>query len=131
MKFEEIDESLSEEKKQAQIQYRTKKNFSRIFMFFACIYEIIETLLVILGLFLLITVIMFRLFGATGTTAQTVFSIMTVVIFFGGLFLGFFIYKKTLGWVIEKFKLEEKLTKEILMHYKKMTKEEREEFYRK
>ena len=45
--------------------------------------------------------------------------------------MGFFVYKRTLGWVIEKFKLEDKLNKEILDHYKKKTKEEKEEEMKK
>ena len=47
------------------------------------------------------------------------------------LILGFMIYKRTMGWVIEKFKLEDKLSKEILDHYRKRTKEEKEAELRK
>ena len=102
-----------------------------MFMFFASVFEIIETLIVMIVLFVLVAFLMFRVFGATGDVGQTVFSIMTIVVFFGGLILGFMIYKRTMGWVIEKFKLEDKLSKEILDHYRKRTKEEKEAELRK
>ena len=131
MSFEDLDEKVKEQRKKDAVEYRNKKRYSSMFMFFASVFEIIETLVVMIVLFVLVAFIMFRVFGATGDIGQTVFSIMTIVVFFGGLFLGFFIYKRVMGWVIEKFKLEDKLSKEILDHYRKRTKEEKEAELRK
>lgn len=127
MSFEELDEKVKEQRKKDAVEFRNKKNYSRLFLFLGSIFEIIETLIILILLFVIVSFVMFRVIGATGQTAQSIFSILTVVIFFGGLFLGFFVYKKTLGWVIQKFHLEDKLSKEILYHYQNKTKEEKEE----
>jgi len=131
MSFEELDEKVKEQRKKDAVEYRNKKRFSNLFLFCGSLFEIVETLFIIIFLFITVSFFMFRVFGATGPVGQSVFSVLTIVIFVGGLFLGFFVYKRTLGWVIEKFKLEDKLNKEILDHYKKKTKEEKEEEMKK
>ena len=131
MSFEELDEKVKEQRKKDAVEYRNKKRFSNLFLFCGSLFEIVETLFIIIFLFITVSFFMFRVFGATGDIGQTVFSIMTIVVFFGGLFLGFFIYKRVMGWVIEKFKFEDKLSKEILDHYRKRTKEEKEAELRK
>ena len=131
MSFEDLDEKVKQQRKKDAVEYKKKKKYSSMFMFFASVFEIIETLIVMIVLFVLVAFLLFRVFGATGDVGQTVFSIMTIVVFFGGLILGFMIYKRTMGWVIEKFKLEDKLSKEILDHYRKRTKEEKEAELRK
>ena len=52
---------------------------------------------------------------------------MTIAIFFGGLVLGFLIYRRLMQFVIEKFNLRDKLTDEVLKHYDKQTREQMEE----
>lgn len=124
-KYEE--EALARKKKES-IEFRNKKRNSNLFLFFGCVFEIIETVILIFGLFLLFSLLFFKVFNMQ---SQTVFSVGSLVIFFGGLFLGFQIYKFTVRWVIAKFNLEEKLTKEVLDHYLKISKEEIEQAKRR
>ena len=127
----DLDEKVKEQRKKDAVDYRTKKKNSNLFLFCGSIFEVVETILIIMVLFIVFSFLMFRVFNATGDIGQKIFSIMTIVIFVGGLVLGFIVYKKVLGWVIEKFKLEDKLSKEVLDHYKKRTKEEKEAELRK
>lgn len=122
----DLDEKVKEQRKKDAVDYRTKKKNSNLFLFCGSIFEVVETILIIMVLFIVFSFLMFRVFNATGDIGQKIFSIMTIVIFVGGLVLGFIVYKKVLGWVIEKFNLEDKLSKEVLDHYKKRTKEELE-----
>ena len=131
MSFEDLDEKVKEQRKKDAVDYRTKKKNSNLFLFCGSIFEVVETILIIMVLFIVFSFLMFRVFNATGDIGQKIFSIMTIVIFVGGLVLGFIVYKKVLGWVIEKFNLEDKLSKEVLDHYKKRTKEEKEAELRK
>ena len=127
----DLDEKVKEQRKKDAVDYRTKKKNSNLFLFCGSIFEVVETILIIMVLFIVFSFLMFRVFNATGDIGQKIFSIMTIVIFVGGLVLGFIVYKKVLGWVIEKFNLEDKLSKEVLDHYKKKTKEEKEEEMKK
>ena len=52
MVHEEIDEKVEAQKKKDIIEFRNKKRTSRIFLFAVTIYEIVETILVVLLLFL-------------------------------------------------------------------------------
>lgn len=127
----DLDEKVKAQRKKDAVDYRTKKKNSNLFLFCGSIFEVVETILIIMVLFIVFSFLMFRVFNATGDIGQKIFSIMTIVIFVGGLVLGFIVYKKVLGWVIEKFNLEDKLSKEVLDHYKKRTKEEKEAELRK
>ena len=129
MKEEELTPYEKEEKereKQAKIEYRKKKQFSAIFMTVACIVEIIETLIVMLLLLVGVAFLFTKVIHVEGKIYDTIMTICMVVVFFGGLFLGFFIYKKLVTLVIKKFKLEDKLLDDVIIHYKKESKEQRE-----
>lgn len=127
MVHEEIDEKVEAQKKKDIIEYRNKKRTSRIFLFAVTIFEIVETILVVFLLFLVSTFVIGKLFGNNQELATTAFQYAFVVVFIGGLVLGFIIFKKTVQWYIEKFNLEDKLTDEVLYHYKKQTKDDKEE----
>lgn len=129
MKEEELtpyEEAEKEREKQAKIEYRKKKQFSAIFMTVACIVEIIETLIVMLLLLVGVAFLFTKVIHVEGKIYDTIMTICMVVVFFGGLFLGFFIYKKLVTLVIKKFKLEDKLLDDVIIHYKKESKEQRE-----
>lgn len=115
-----------EREKQAKIEYRKKKQFSAIFMTVACIVEIIETLIVMLLLLVGVAFLFTKVIHVEGKIYDTIMTICMVVVFFGGLFLGFFIYKKLVTLVIKKFKLDDKLLDDVIIHYKKESKEQRE-----
>ena len=117
MTDEEKEERLARQKR--ELELKAKKRNSRLFLFFGSIFEIAETLAVILLLFLFFSLMIFRVFNLPETTARTVFQFCTIVSFLGGLFLGFIIYKTCANFVIEKFKLNDKLTNEVLGHYSK------------
>lgn len=121
-KFDELDQEEQEKRKKAQIEFRNKKKTSRMFIFLGSIFEIIETLFIIVVLFVSFAAIFSRILP--DEIFAKVYSIITIVIFFGGLFLGFLVYRKFMQVVIEKFNLRDKLTAEVLSHYDKKTIEE-------
>ena len=117
MTDEEKQERLERQKKELEI--RAKKRNSRIFLLLGSIFEILETLGVILLLFVFFSFLIFRVFNLPEATARTIFQFCTIVSFIGGLFLGFMIYKTCANFVIEKFNLHDKLSNEVLGHYSK------------
>ena len=117
MTEEEKAERLERQRK--ELELRAKKRNSRLFVFFGSIFEIVETLGVIVLLWIFFSFLIFRAFNLPETIAPTVFQFSTIVSFIGGLFLGFMIYKACANFVIEKFKLTDKLSNEVLGHYSK------------
>jgi len=128
-KFDELDEAEQARRKNEEIAFRNKKRNSRTLVFFGSIFEIIETLLIIMVLFVASAALFSRILPAE--VFAKVYSILTIAIFFGGLVLGFFIYRKLMQLVIEKFNLRDKLTDEVLKHYDKITREQLEEEMKK
>ena len=129
MTEEEKQERLERQRK--ELELRAKKRNSRLFLFFGSIFEIVETLAVILLLFVLFSFLIFKVFQLPEGLARTVFQFSTIVSFIGGLFLGFMIYKACANFVIEKFNLSEKLSTEVLGHYSKRYKEAQKEALKK
>ncbi len=126
MDYEELDEAEREKRKQEKIKWQAKKRASTLFMICTSVFEILITLIVILLLFVLSAFLVFRVFNANGETGQLVFEILSIIIFIGGMILGYFLYKIIARASIKKFHLEDKLLDEVLLHYKKLTKEEKE-----
>lgn len=122
MDYTELDQEEQERRKKDQIAFRNKKRNSRILLFFGCIFEIIETLFIVLALFLISTAIFARVLPEE--IAGKVISISSIVVFFGGLFLGFLVYRTVIRFIIKKFKLEDKLSDEVIKQYSKVSKEE-------
>lgn len=120
----DYDEESKAKRKKEQVEFRNKKRTSNLFMFFATIFEIVETVLLILLLYIGLVLIISRLFAPDSQVAGTIFQIGTIVIFFGGMVLGFIIYKKAVVFAIKKMKLEDKLSEEVLSHYIKKSEEE-------
>ena len=131
MDMTQIDQEEKEARYKAELDLREKKRNSRLFIFFGSIFEIVETLLVILGLFLLFSFLIFRVFNLPEEAAKTIFQASTIISFIGGLFLGFVIYKNCANFVIEKFNLTDKLTGEVLSHYSKKVREAEKEALKK
>lgn len=104
-------------RKQEIIAYRNKKRFSSFFMTMACIFEILETMVIMFALLVISVLLVYRVFHLQDRAASIAMTIALVVIFIGGLILGFFIYKKAVIFVIKKGKLEDKLSDDILDHY--------------
>ena len=129
MTEEEKEERLERQKK--ELELRAKKRNSRLFLFFGSIFEIAETLAVILLLWLFFALLVFRVFNLPEATAANIFTFCTIVSFIGGLFLGFMIYKNVANFVIEKFNLTDKLTNEILGHYSKRYRDAQKEELKK
>lgn len=123
MDYSQLDEEERARRKAETVAYRTKKNTSRMFMVCMSIFEIVVSLAIIIVLFIAAAFVTFKLFKITGTTGQVIFEIVSIIIFIGGMILGFFAYKAFARFVIKKFKLEEKISADILEHYK--SKEER------
>lgn len=129
MTEEEKQERLERQKK--ELELRAKKRNSRLFLFFGSLFEIVETLAVILLLFVFFSLLLFRVFQLPEAVTRTIFQFSTIVSFIGGLFLGFMIYKKAANYVIEKFNLSDKLTNEVLGHYSKRFRKAEEEALKK
>lgn len=126
MDYQEIDEAELEKQKMAKIEYRTKKNRSTIFMILASLFEIVETLILMLGLFLLMSLIFFKCFDPQSATVRVLFEVFSVLIFIGSMVGGFLIYKAVVSLVIRKFNLQDKLLDDVLQHYVKQSKEDEE-----
>lgn len=131
MDMTEQEELEKKERMKKELELRAKKRNSRLFVFFGSIFEIAETLAVILGLFVFFSFLIFRAFKLPEEAAKTIFQVSTIVSFVGGLFLGFIIYKYAANFIIEKFNLFNKLSNEILGHYSKRYKESQKEEYKK
>lgn len=131
MDMQDLDEEEKARRKKDIVEYRTKKTKSTIFMICAAAFEIVETALIMLVLFLLVSFVLFRCFNPQNPTIQVLFEVFSILIFIGSMFIGFLIYKKVMRWVIVKFKLEDVLLKDVLEHYIKKSKSEIEEELRR
>lgn len=123
MDYQEFDEAEMKKRKQDQIAWRNQKRTTNLFTFLMTIIEIVVTLAVILVLFLATAKICFTAGDANEASVQKLFLILMVVVFFLGLFLGFLLFKMIARWSIKHFKLEDKLTNEVLNHYLKTRKD--------
>lgn len=131
--MELTDEAKAErlERQQQELERRRKIRNSRLFLFFGTVFEILETFLVIVLLIVFFSFLIAKVFKLPEEAANTIGTFSLIVSFFGGLFLGFIIYKTCANFVIEKFKLEDKLSNEVLGHYSKRYRKAQEEALKK
>lgn len=128
MDYTEIDDEEKKRRKELAVQMRTKRKNSTIFMLATTIIEIIVSLAAILVLFCVSAFLIFKVFNAGNSKlGAIIFEVLTIASFIGGMIIGFFLYKACARWIIKQFKLENKLSDDVLMHYKKYTKEEKEQ----
>jgi len=124
---EEEEKAARLQRQKEELERRRKTRNSRLFLFFGSVFEIVETLLVILALFVFFSLLIFKVFKLPEAATRTIFQFSTIVSFVGGLVLGFVIYKNCARFVIEKFKLADKLSNEVLGHYAKRDKKAEKE----
>ncbi len=117
MNMDNLDEQEKARRKQQQIEYRNKKRFSSLFLFIATIFEIIETILIILVLLIGAIAITSRFVDINTPLFSNLLGVIIIVFSLGGLVLGFIIYKKAMGWAINKFNLKDKLLDDVTSHY--------------
>lgn len=129
MDYQELDEAEKERRKKDAVEFRNKKKNSNLFLFLGSIFEIVVSLIIILGLFLFFLAVLSRILPAN--IFEKVYPITTLISFFGGLFLGFMIYRKLAQFIIEKYNLKDKITDEVYKHYAKLSKEEMEAMKRR
>ena len=127
--MEEFDAQEQERRKRDQIEFRKKKKTSNIFLFFGTIFEILITLVIVLGLVLLEAVIILKWMNLPDTVKGNVFQFVSVAALIGGIVLGFMVYKALGRLVIKKFHLEDKLREDVLNQFK--TRKEYKEYYEK
>ena len=125
MNMDNLNEEEKARHKQQQVAYRNKKRFSSIFLFIATIFEIIETFIIILLLIIGSIAITTRFVDVNSALFSNILGIIIIVFSLGGLVIGFIIYKKAMGWAINKFNLKDKLLDDVTSHYIK--KDENEE----
>ncbi|MDY5916978.1 MAG: hypothetical protein SPJ55_01005 [Treponema sp.] len=125
MNMDNLNEEEKARHKQQQVEYRNKKRFSSIFLFIATIFEIIETFIIILLLIIGSIAITTRFVDVNSALFSNILGIIIIVFSLGGLVIGFIIYKKAMGWAINKFNLKDKLLDDVTSHYIK--KDENEE----
>ena len=103
--MELTDEAKAErlERQQQELERRRKVRNSRLFLFFGTVFEILETFLVIVLLIVFFSFLIVKVFKLPEEAANTIGTFSLIVSFFGGLFLGFIIYKTCANFVIEKF----------------------------
>ena len=124
MNMDNLDEEEKTRHKQQQVEYRNKKRFSSIFLFIATIFEIIETFIIILLLIIGSIAITTRFVDVNSALFSNILGIIIIVFSLGGLIIGFIIYKKAMGWAINKFNLQDKLLEDVTSHYIKKNEEE-------
>ena len=124
MDYQELDEAEKERRKKDAVEFRNKKKNSNLFLFLGSIFEIVVSLIIILGLFLFFLAVLSRILPAN--IFEKIYPITTLISFFGGLFLGFMIYRKLAQFIIEKYNLKDKITDEVYKHYAKLSKDEME-----
>lgn len=129
MDYQELDEAEKERRKKDAVEFRNKKKNSNLFLFLGSIFEIVVSLIIILGLFLFFLAVLSRILPAN--IFEKVYPITTLISFFGGLFLGFMIYRKLAQFIIEKYNLKDKITDEVYKHYAKLSKDEMETMKRR
>ena len=102
--MELTDEAKAErlERQQQELERRRKVRNSRLFLFFGTVFEILETFLVIVLLIVFFSFLIVKVFKLPEEAANTIGTFSLIVSFFGGLFLGFVIYKNCANFVIEK-----------------------------
>lgn len=128
MEKDDLSEEEYKARKEAVIAAQKKRNFSNIFVLCASIFLIVETM-IILGILM---VPLFAIFSHliprfnNSTAIGMAFAVTQMVFFVGGLILGFIIFRKVVNYIIRHNHLEEKLTDNVLSHYLKKTKEEKE-----
>ncbi|MDY4524074.1 MAG: hypothetical protein SPE03_03475 [Treponema sp.] len=125
MNMDNLNDEEKARHKQQQVEYRNKKRFSSIFLFIATIFEIIETFIIILLLIIGSIAITTRFVDVNSALFSNILGIIIIVFSLGGLVIGFIIYKKAMGWAINKFNLKDKLLDDVTSHYIK--KDENEE----
>ncbi|MBQ1709540.1 MAG: DUF3754 domain-containing protein [Treponema sp.] len=125
--MEDLDEEARNKRKAEQIAYRNKKNFSSIFMVIATLAEIAITFILVIGLLIIGIFILSRICDIDSQAFSNSLGVLVIVISLVGLVVGFIIYKQLMRFVIKKFKLESKLSDEILFHYVKNYKEQKAE----
>ena len=124
MNMDNLDEEEKARHKQEKIEYRNKKRFSSIFLFIATVFEIIETFLIILLLIIGSVAITTRFVDVNSALFSNILGIIIIVFSLGGLIIGLIIYKKAMGWAINKFNLQDKLLEDVTSHYIKKNEEE-------
>lgn len=124
MEETEYEKAEKERRKQEVISNRNKKRFSALFMTIACIVEILITLVIIFAFIILVAVLVGRVLHLPEEYMSGVFSTLLIASLIGGCCLGFLIYKKLVIWAIKKFKLEDKLMKDVTSHYIRDSKDE-------
>lgn len=124
MNMDNLDEQEKARRKQQQIEYRNKKRFSSLFLFIATIFEIIETILIILVLLIGAIAITSGFVDINTPLFSNLLGVIIIVFSLGGLVLGFIIYKKAMGWAINKFNLKDKLLDDVTSHYIKKNENE-------
>jgi ABC-type siderophore export system fused ATPase/permease subunit len=112
-----MEEDNAEEKarRAAAVKKAEMKRASLIFMLSASLVEIVISLVIIMGLYVLIAFLVFKVCGLQ--PGPTPFFLVSTVVFIAGLVLGFFLYKKIMRLVIDKMKLQDKLQPDIIDHY--------------
>ena len=124
MNMDNLDEEEKARHKQEKIEYRNKKRFSSIFLFIATVFEIIETFLIILLLIIGSVAITTRFVDVNSALFSNILGIIIIVFSLDVLIIGFIIYKKAMGWAINKFNLQDKLLEDVTSHYIKKNEEE-------
>lgn len=126
MEYTDLDKEEIERRKKDQIAWQNVKKTTNLFTFVMTVIEIAVTLAVILVMFLLAAKIIFTVGDSNSETTQKIFLGAMLVIFFLGLFIGFILFRLIARWSIKHFKLETKLTDEVLNHYTKQPKDKKE-----
>ncbi len=118
MDYNEFDKADEERRQKEEIENRNKKRRSNIFLLCASAFSVFETVAILFVLFFLEAVVLFRVLKLPEDSYQQLYSIIMIVLFIVGIVLGHLLYLKLVRWVINKWQLKDKLTKDLINHYK-------------
>lgn len=116
---------LTPEQKKARIDATRRRRNTNIFLFFTVIIQIVVTLAIIIGMFLISLVLVSLICGKDNIWAPKIMQVLMFAEFIGGLILGFMVFSAIVRLIIRKFHLEDKLTQDVLNRYKKIEKEDK------
>ena len=116
MEHVDYDEAEAARRKKDVVEFRTKKRNSTLFTVCASIFEVIVSLILFFGLFILAAYVITRTMGEEAGGPYVFYSAIAILII--SIIAGFKIYKAVFRFIIKKYDLEDKLLDNVLYHYK-------------
>lgn len=121
--YNELPPEEKEKIKQEALRISRLKKNTNIMVVVGSVVQIIITLAVMLALFLVLVLIFNKLIVFESEKALSIVNtVVLVVTFVGGFYLGYKVYAAVMRFAIKKFNLADKVHEELINRYEKMSK---------